>query len=219
MADNSPRTDKYETPERRTSTATIVVILLGIAILGAVGYDAYVRGRATQLQAQQAAQTGQANEQVQQQLQNALARVAQSDANAQNSEQEKTMWMSVARAAAGTVATRPPTLFSVQRAVFGSADTQTRQFLRDYFKRADNLEKVGGIVVFVAGLMQPGPAMRSFVTACQPLFTGPLPAIDPANADALWCFEFLKRRQAEGGDLAAWQKLLAAASAEIGKRS
>jgi hypothetical protein len=195
------------------------LILLGIAILGAVGYDAYMRGQSTQQQDQQATQTAQTNQQIQQQLQDALARVAQSDANAQTSEQEKVMWMSVARAAAGTVATRPATLYSVQRAVFGSADTQTRQFLRDYFKKPENLDKVSGIVVFVAGLMQPGPMTRTMVKACEPLFMGPLPDMDPTNPDALWCYEFLKRRQAEGGDVAAWQRLLAATATEINKKS
>jgi hypothetical protein len=219
MADYGTKTDSHESSERRTSPATIILILLGIAIIGAVGYDAYLRGRATQEQEQQVVAASQATQQAQQQLQDALARVAQSDANAQASEQEKTMWMSIARAAAGTVAARPFSLFGLQRGVFSSADPQTRQFLRDYFKKAENLEKVSGIVVFVAGLIEPPAAMRRFVQACQPMFTGPLPDTSPTNPDTLWCYEFLKRRQAEGGDMAAWQKLLADATAQLGKRS
>lgn len=219
MTHHDTRTDSREPDGRRASAATIILILLGIVVLGAVGYDLYLRGQTTERQAQQVAAATQSNQQTQQQLQDALARVSQSDANAQNSEQEKIMWMTVARAAAGTVATRPPTLFGVQRAVFGSADAQTRQFLRDYFKKAENLEKVNDIAVFVAGLMQPGPMTRSFLAACEPMFAGPLPDTDPTNPDALWCYEFLKRRQAEGGDMAAWQKLLGAMSAAMAKKS
>lgn len=219
MADHGANTDVYENRERRTSPATIILIVLGIAIIGAVGYDAYLRGRATQEQEQQVVAATQANQQAQQQVENALARVAQSDANAQVAEQEKTMWMSMARAAAGTAAVRPFTLFGLQRAVFGSGDPETRQFLRDYFKKPENLEKVSGIVVFVAGLIEPSAQMRRFSQACQPMFTGPLPETSPTNPDTLWCYEFLKRREAEGGNVAAWQKLLADASAQLGKKS
>jgi type II secretory pathway pseudopilin PulG len=209
--------------ERRTSPLTIILILLAVAILGAVGYDAYVRNQQTQ-QAQQVQQTAAttvaANNQLQTQLQDAIARVEQSDKQTNDIEQERVMWQTMARAAVQSVATRPPTLQTIQRSVFGSSDAQTRQLLRDYFKNPANLEKVTGLVVLVSSIMQPGPQTRAFMRACEPLFMGPLPEIGPTNnADALWCYEFLKRRQAEGGDVAAWQKLLSAAAAEMDKKT
>lgn len=214
------RTDMQYGAERRTSAATVIVILLGIAILGAVGYDAYVRNQTVVAQQEQAAVvTTQQTTQLQQQLTDAMSRVTQSDQNAQGNEQEKVMWMSLGRAAASSVAVRPPTIASIQHAVFSGADPQNRQMLRDYFKKSENLEKVAPMVVYVAGLMQPGPMMRAFAKACEPLFAGPLPDVSPATPDALYCYEFLKRRQAEGGDVAAWQKLLLAASMEINKKS
>jgi hypothetical protein len=213
------RMDRFETPERRTSPATIILIILGIAVLGAVGYDFYTRGQAQTAIEQDATKAAQDKAVMEKQVQDALARVAQADATAQASEQEKVVWMSLARAAAGTVATRPPTLYSLQHAVFGSADQPTRVVLRDYFKKAENLDKVSPLVVFVASLVQSGTATKNFVKACEPLFMGPLPEMGPTNPDALWCYEFLKRRQAEGGDVAAWQRMLMAASAEISKKS
>jgi hypothetical protein len=130
------------------------------------------------------------------------------------------MWQTMARAAVQSVATRPPTLQTIQRSVFGSSDAQTRQLLRDYFKNPANLEKVTGLVVLVSSIMQPGAQTRAFMKACEPLFMGPLPEMAPANnADALWCYEFLKRRQAEGGDVTAWQKLLSAAATEMDKKT
>jgi len=110
-------------------------------------------------------------------------------------------------------------LQSIQRSIFGSADAQTRQSLRDYFKNAANLEKVTNLVVLVAGMLQPSRQTRAFVKACEPLFMGPLPDRGPSNSDALWCYEFLKRRQAEGGDVGAWQKLLAAVAVEMDKKT
>jgi hypothetical protein len=219
MDGHGTKTDVYEQRERKTSPATIILILLGIAIIGAVGYDAYLRGQSTQEQQQQAVATAQVNQQMQQQVQDALARVAQSDASAQAIEQEKLMWMSMARAAAGVVAVRPFSLFGLQRAVFAGADNDTRMMLREYFKKPENLERISGLVVFVAGFVQPPAQMRGFLRACEPMFTGPLPDASPTNPDALWCYEFLKRREAEGGSIAAWQKLLGEASAQIGKRS
>ena len=209
-------------PPRRTSPATVILILIGIAILGAVGYDAYLRGGASTPEQQPPPPSAAAQAQTQQlqaQLQDALARVQQSDQRSADAEGERVMWMTVAKAAAGVVGVRPPTLYSVQRAVFGSGDPMTRQFLRDYFKKPENIDKVSPLVVFVAGLVQPGAALKAMAKACDPLFMGPLPDMAPKNADALWCYEFLKRRQAEGGDLGAWQKMLAAASAEMGKKS
>ena len=116
------RTDMRYGDERRTSVATVVVIVLGIAILGAVGYDAYVRNQTVAQQEQTAVVTTQQTTQLQQQLTDAMSRVTQSDQNAQTNEQEKVMWMSLARAAASSVAVRPPTLASIQHAVFSGAD-------------------------------------------------------------------------------------------------
>jgi sensor domain CHASE-containing protein len=222
MFDESPRTDVMPMGEKRTSAATVLLLLLGVGILAAVGYDAYVRGHEPQQVPQQqvtAAATAAANTQLQTQLQDALQRVSQSDKQTADIEQERLMWMTLARAAVQTVAERPPTLQSIQRSVFGSADAQTRQGLRDYFKNPTNLEKVTNLVVLVSGMLQPGRQTRAFIKACEPLFMGPLPDIGPSNADALWCYEFLKRRQAEGGDVGAWQKLLAAAAAELDKKT
>ncbi len=222
MKDEDPRTDIMGPGEKRTSPVAIIIIVLGVAILAAVGYDAYQRGNVKQQDQQQAqtvATTSATTAQLQSQLQNAIARVEQSETQTSTIEQERVMWMTLARAAVQTMAVRPPTLQSIQRAVFGSGDAQTRQFLRDYFKNPANLDKVTSLVVLVSGMIQPGPQTRAFAKACEPLFTGPLPDMNPTTPDALWCYEFLKRRQAEGGDVAAWQKLLAAAVTEFDKKT
>ena len=218
MSDYNARTD-VRVPERRASAGTIILIVLGIAILGAVGYDAYKRSSQTQQVQQQTVATQTNNQQLQRQLQDALDRVSQADQVTVDTEQERVMWMTLAKASVSAVSVRPPTLYSLQRAVFGSADAQTRGILREYFKKGENLDKVTGLVVFVSSVLQPGPMSRAFIAKCQPLFNGPLPEESPNDPDALYCYEFLKRREAEGGDVAAWQRLLAAATAEMEKKS
>src|SRR5262245_50327561 len=103
---DSPRTDYHDTYDRRTSPATYVVIALGLVVLAAVGYDLYLRNQTAAVQEQTAADTTQQTRQLQQQLTDAMARVTQSDQNAQVNEQDKVMWMSLARASAGVLATR-----------------------------------------------------------------------------------------------------------------
>jgi hypothetical protein len=213
---NEERASPFE--KKSASGSTIILIALGVLILGAVGYDIY--GRTTPPPAPVVQQTGPAPAELQVQLQQAQNLAAQSEQKAQQSEMDGVMWVTVAKAAAGIVGTKPPTLISLQRAIASSGDPDTRRFLREYFKNPANLEKVTDVVVFVARMTTPGPMTMNFIKSCEPLFTAPLPDMAPANPDALWCYEFLKRRQAEGGDIAAWQKLLGAASAEmIGKKT
>jgi len=219
MTYENPRTD-FRPPEQRTSATSIVLILIGAAILAAVGYDVYMRNAQSQQVAQtQAAAPAATSEQLQTQLQDAMRRVEQNEQRATENNQDKLVWETMAKAAVGAVGGRPVTVYTLQRSVFTSGDAQTRQFLRGYFKDPANLDKVSSFVVFTAGLVQPGPQIRALIKACEPLLTGPLPDTAPRNADALFCYEFLKRRQAEGGDVAAWQKLLATAAQAVQKSS